>query len=89
MLARITSKLMVIALVGTAWLGSHAGCDGGGMYANFGGVYNAFGGMYDTVGDYFWGGDSYYEDSFWGDDYAYEPYLGEYYDAGYGEAVVW
>jgi len=89
MLARFTSKLMILALVGMAWLGSHVGCDGGGMYTRFPGVYDTFGGFYDTVGGYVWGEEYYDEDPYWGGDYYYEPYLGEYYDGGYGEAVVW
>lgn len=87
MLARITKKLMVMALVGTAWLGSHAGCDGGGMYTALGGVYDTFGGYYDSVGSYFWADDYYYADPYCcGGGYVYEPY---YYDGGYGYADVY
>lgn len=83
MLARLRTRLMVFAMVGTAWLGSYMGCDTGGRYSSFGGAYETFGGVYDTVGGYFWADDYYYAEPVWDGGYVYDPYSEGYYYDGY------
>jgi hypothetical protein len=75
MLARIAAKLMIVAMVGTAWLGSHSGCDTGAMYGSLGGVYDTVGTYYVTDGGY------YYDEPAWGG-YSYEPGY-DWYDGGF------
>jgi len=77
MLAAMKSRLIIVLLVGTAWLGSYTSCDTGGLTGTLGGYY-------DTIGGYFVDSGGYYVDPYWTDysgGYSYEPYMGDYYEA--------
>lgn len=86
MLAAMKSKLILILLVGTAWLGSYGSCDTSGLSS-------ALDGYYDNVGGYFVDAGGYYADPYWTNysaGYSYEPYMGDYYEATLGgQAVVY